>query len=84
MARFFFSWGLSTLFVDASDIFPRNITAATAEILHTNLVKKLLVTYLFMMILREIVKRGDPKMGYLNTGNILTPNFYLLGFQMVK
>lgn len=31
------NWGISALFVSTSDIFPRNITAATTEILHTNL-----------------------------------------------
>lgn len=30
-------WGLSTLFVDASDHFPRNLTAATMTILHVNM-----------------------------------------------
>ena len=33
-----FSWGISTLFVQTNDIFPRNLTAATSEILHTNMV----------------------------------------------
>lgn len=30
-------WGMSVLFVDANDIFPRNITAATEQIQHMNL-----------------------------------------------
>lgn len=31
------NWGISVLFSCSNDIFPRNITAATSEILHTNL-----------------------------------------------
>ena len=34
---FLYSWALSTLFVGLDDIFPANITAATEEIQHVNL-----------------------------------------------
>jgi hypothetical protein len=44
-----FSWGLSTLFVQTDDIFPRNLTAATSEILHTNL-----VTFPYIFCLRPL------------------------------
>ena len=30
-------WGMSTLFVDTNDIFPRNLTAATEAIFHVNM-----------------------------------------------
>jgi len=30
-------WGISTLFVDKNDIFPRNLTAATGSIFHANM-----------------------------------------------
>jgi large subunit ribosomal protein L4 len=33
----FFSWGLTTLLVDANDIMPENITEATDDIDHINL-----------------------------------------------
>ena len=33
----FFRWALSTLFVDTTDEFPRNLTAATMPILHMNM-----------------------------------------------
>ena len=30
-------WGMSTLFVDKNDMFPRNLTAATQTIFHVNM-----------------------------------------------
>ena len=30
-------WGISTLFVDKNDIFPRNLTAATQTVFHANM-----------------------------------------------
>lgn len=30
-------WGMSTLFVDKNDVFPRNLTAATQTIFHVNM-----------------------------------------------